>query len=338
MLTLPRNTTSWQITGTETFRLSARKLFGKIGSNLQNPDEDTRSIYYADPGKVLVECDQSGAEAVIVSQLAKPGNFIRLFKNKIKPHVYVALHIFQSSWQASLPELKIFRFIESPIDEIKGIDGWSKLNALIRESDRWHGGKRYYYIGKKVCHAANYGMRGQTLQDEILKESEGLIAISLNQANEYLATYHRLFPEIQEWHRDTEFLLKQTRTLHNLFGYPRYFSGVWNDKFIREALAFVPQSTVGTITNIAFSQLQSYIEDEGKDWDLLNNKHDSYLCQCPEDEVDECAAKMKEFLEAELVSPRGVKFKMGSECLVGKNWGHYNEENPEGLKEYVIRN
>lgn len=336
MLTIPRNTTSWQIAGTETFRLSARKLFGEIGSNLQNPDEDIRRIYEADPGKVLIECDQSGAEAKIVAYLAKPGNFLRLFENKIKPHVYVALHLFESSWQASLPRLNIKTFREAAIDALTRIEGWRELNSLIRESDHWTGGKRYYFIGKKVCHAANYGMRGQTLQDEILKESDGLVVISLSQANAYLETYHRLFPEIQEWHRDTEFLLKQTRTLRNLFGYPRYFSGIWNDKFIREALAFVPQSTVGTITNIAFSQLQTYIEDKNRNWDLLNNKHDSYLCQCPENEVNECATKMKEFLEMDLTSPNGVQFKMGSECLVGKNWGHYSEENMEGLKEYVI--
>ena len=55
-------------------------------------------------------------------------------------------------------------------------------------------------------------------------------------------------------------------------------------------------------------------------WDLLNNKHDSMMVQCPEKEVEECLKLTKELMEIELTSNRGVKFRMGSEAMVGKNW------------------
>jgi len=132
---------------------------------------------------------------------------------------------------------------------------------------------------------------------------------------------------------------KFDRTLYNLFGFPRRFQ--CNDKpdhdLLKEMTSWVPQSTVGTITNIAQAELQTIIEDTPslyKDVDILNNKHDSILFQCDIGHEKEVDALVAAHLEKDLVSPRGEHFKMKSEGAFGYNWGKYDaDKNPQGLKE-----
>lgn len=77
--------------------------------------------------------------------------------------------------------------------------------------------------------------------------------------------------------------------------------------------------------------MQRYIEREKKPWDILNNKHDSYLIQCPLEDVKECAKISTEFMGQELTAPDGTKFRMKSEALAGYNWAPAGPKNPRGL-------
>jgi DNA polymerase I-like protein with 3'-5' exonuclease and polymerase domains len=185
-----------------------------------------------------------------------------------------------------------------------------------------------------ICHASNYGMKAGAFQLNVLEKSRGKIALSRQEAEAYLDTYHRLFPEIHEWHDEVTETLSKSKTLYNLFGFPREFTGAIDDNKIKSAYAFVPQSTVGTITNIAFTKLQNYIEDNNLPWDLLANTHDSYMGQCPLGQEQEFARKQKEFIEIELMNFRGEKFRMKSETQCGFNWAPYKKlKNPTGLVE-----
>lgn len=320
---MPRVTCIYKITGTETFRLASAKLFGH-GRNMQNWSKSLRKLIIPDDGKIFVQVDQAGAEALIVAYLCEHGNFRDLFLSGVKSHVFVALRVFQAVWQDKLRHDKTIDF-DSILSASPGLvvrcAGWKVVDKLIKESDKWVASERYYYIAKMICHAANYGMRAPAFQLNVLQKSEGKIALSKSEAEAYLETYHTLFPEIQAWHRATEEILKSTRVLRNLQGFPREFTSGWNDNILKEALAFVPQSTVGTITNVAFARMQDHIEICNLNWDLLNNCHDSYLLQVPIGEEQDCATKAKELMEQTLVSPRGEIFKMKSEASIGLNWG-----------------
>lgn len=305
----------------------------EYGSNLQNVEKSMRGIYHADPEYKLVQVDQSGAEALVVAYLCERGNFRELFLNNIKSHVYVALHVFSDVWEEKFPGITQLAKT-ARIDQIKFVPGWPELEKEIKASDNWLSERRYYFIGKKVCHASNYGMMGGTFQLALLKESGGAIALTRQQADRYLQAYHALFPEIRKWHFRVQDQIKKTKVLRNLFGYPFQFTGFVGESIWKEAYAFVPQSTVGTITNIAFTRLQEYIEDENKDWHLLANTHDSYLCECPDNDVKECSEKMKEFINMTLTAPDGTIFQMKSEAQVGDNWAPYKEGyNDGGLRE-----
>jgi DNA polymerase I-like protein with 3'-5' exonuclease and polymerase domains len=325
-----RWTTNYKLGKTESFRLSSSKLFSYWGTNLQNVPDSVRRLVIPDPGREFIQVDQSGAEALIVAYLCGAGKFRQLFENGIKSHVYVAMHLFKDFWaENGFPE--VHTFCELLIEELRSQARFYDLVKAIKHH------ATYYLIGKKTCHAANYGMRGPTFATTVLKETEGKVRISVREATHFLDEYHRLFPEIRNWHSDIQRQISRNRTLRNLFGFPRVFGGPLSTKLFMEANSFIPQSTVGTITNIAFTELQTWIEEnqpEVEGWDLLNNCHDSYLMQVPIGEGMFAANIMKHFLEKDLVAPDGTRFKMKSEASIGMNWGKYSDKsNPEGLRE-----
>lgn len=315
-----RDTSSWKLAGTETFRASASKVFGIYGGNRQNVEKSLRRIYVPDRGKILCQCDQSGAEALIVAYLCQHGNYRDLFLNRIKSHVFVALHVFKKQFEDKLG-FSLDTHCAAPVKDLRASHRWEDVDKKIKESDKWIASERYYFLAKKICHASNYGMKANTFSVAILKDSEGQVRITPHEANEYLETYHRLFPEIRGWHKEVETTLRIHKKLYNLFRYPRYFYTPVDTNNLKEALAFIPQSTVGCITHIALTKLQLYIESNNLDWDILNNCHDSYLVQCPKGEEVECCKQMKFFMEQHLTNFRKEEFQMKSETSVGFNWG-----------------
>lgn len=355
---MPRNSCIYAIAGPITFRLSSFGILTNYvtketkGTNLQNIEKDMRAMYLADEGKKLVQRDQSGAEALIVAYLCRHGLFRDLFLNNIKPHVFVALHLFADVWQHKLNEYAgdircdIKEFIDCPIAKLREHPQWKQLDRLIKSSDFWPAQERYYYIAKQVCHSHNYAIRPDAFRINVLEKSRGKIVLSKYDAEKYGAFYFSLFPEIPEWHQEVREQIEATRTLYNLFGWPRYFTGEFSERFFKEAYSHVPQSTVACITRNAYIQFQEFVEEQSVQWDLLGDTHDSYVSQCPdsETEVKACAKVMKVYIEPELTNFRGEKFQMKSECAVGYNWGPRVEirdvngtlikvKNPDGLQE-----
>ena len=323
--TKERVTTAYNLAGTTTYRLASRRLLNRWGTNVQNFPKDLRKLFIPDEGKVFIQVDQSGAEALVVSYLCTEGNFRSLFLHGIKSHVYVALRLFADVWSSEMGH-SVDEFCTAPIDKVATLKGWADLDKVIKSSDGWSAEKRYYFISKMVCHASNYGMKPPTFRLNLLQKSEGKVSISLPEAKRFLNTYHELFPEIQLWHRETVNTLRRDGILRNLFGYPRVFTAQVEESMYKEAYAFVPQSTVGTITNLTFSKMQQKIEDpndklSSMNVDIVQNNHDSVLIQCPPEHADYVAKETVDVMNCDLVSPRGERFKMKSEACIGDTWG-----------------
>lgn len=351
MIESPRLTCAWNLGKVKTFRLSSSALlkrnsatggfprFSGWGTNFQNWNKELRKFVLADPGKVLIQRDQGGAEAKVVAYLCRntPSQLSRyrqLFENKIKPHSYLAAFIFKTQWEKELG-FKIDDALSCKIPDLKANPTWQKLEPVIKDSDNWSGGRRYYFLGKKTCHAGNYREGGKQMSDSILEETGAQVVISPMEGQKFIDFYRKtLFPEITAWQWETELTIKQTKKLCNLFGFPRFFLPPFTDELIRDGISWVPQSTVGSITNNAAIKFQEYVEDNKLDWDLLNNSHDSLLVQAPEAEAEACASKLGEFMDQDLTTPRGEKFKMFSSVAIGYNWmPWYEKKNPNGLKE-----
>lgn len=328
----PRNTTTWKLGGTKSLRLASATLFDIYGTNLTNIEKDLRRLYWADKGKKLVQTDQAGAEALIVAYLCKPGKFRSLFEHNVKPHVFVAMHVFLGTWRMQCKDLDIESFVNTPIPELKKKEGWQMLDKLIKDSDNWQPNERYYFFAKQMCHSLNYDAREFAFRMNVLEKSRGKVVLSKQQAMDYITKYHGLFPEIRDWHRSLAEELRHTGMITNLFGYPFPCDDMPSEYDLKEWYAIPPQSTVGCITHIAITQMQQFIEDNKLDWDCWNNNHDSMVTQCPIEEELECGRMSKQFMEQDLISPRGEKFRMRSETQSGFNWSPWKKDkNEHGL-------
>ena len=341
----PRDTSQWVISGTNTFRLGSRKILSSLhdtpfinfGGNRQNIEGNMRIVWEADSGFKLVSRDQSGAEALIVAYLCRNGNYRSLFRNNIKPHTFVALHVFAEQFKKHFNSSYIDLALSTKIEDLRSLPFWKDLDNLIKSSDSWPSKERYYFVGKKIVHASSYGMQAYKFCMSVLQESGGTIVVTKRDAEQYLMMFHKLFPEIHLWHAKTYEHIRKYKELRNLFGFPFKFTGFIDDNMIREAYAFVPQSTVGTATNIAITEIQEIIEKEKLNYHILLNGHDSIVAECPDNDTDikYCSLLLKNGLEREYISPTdGTKFRMKSECKIGSNWANWSETNIEGLKEY----
>jgi len=367
MLMYPRTTTTYAITGTKIFRLGSKMVLGKWGENMQNKDKSVRHLFLSDGWnmdeqellahylanrniniftdeqksriKILVQVDESGADALIVAYLCRNGKFRELFTNGVKPHIYVAINVFASQLQTKT-NLPITSLVgKSPL-ELKQHPNWSDIKSYVASTDDWPAHERYYYIAKMICHAANYDMRGPTFALNVLQKSEGAIRLSVAQAKLYLDTYHKTFPEIRQWHNEIQnMLVKQKSILRNLFDEPRQFNGMWGDELFREAYAFIPASTVGQIINKAKTRMQFHIENEDiLDTDMLQNGHDSALVQTAIGQEDYISGMLQHYINVALVNFNGEMFSMKSEAQCGFNWAPTKTKkdgtiiNPLGLR------
>jgi hypothetical protein len=366
-----RNTTLYT-NKPKTFRRSSTSIFGKWGDNLQNIKKNIRSIYIPDGFtkeleakcqffletgetfqfteeelvslKVLLQTDQSGAEALIVAYECKDGDYRKLFKHNIKPHVYVALKLFPDVWKKKMREkagldIDIDLLNITPIELLRSNPEFKELDLLIKDSDNWGTGERYYYYSKQTCHSGNYQVGWHTFIMNTLEKSGGKVVLKRQQGEHFLNTYHSLFPEIMERNFRIRCAVDQYKLIYNIFGFPYQITNYdITEKTYKEYYAWPSQSAVGEITRMAFTNLQTYIEEHHRKWDILADTHDSIMQQVPLLEAKEGKQKMQEYMNIEMTSPvDNVKFNMKSECQIGFNWGPFDKHNPDknrlGLRE-----
>lgn len=306
--------TAFDIAGTKSFRLSSRQQFGEIGGNLQNIPEDLRAFLVPRKGYKLVQVDQSGAEALIVAYLCRKGNYRSLFDLGIKPHTYMALNMFVEDFKGSHPAE---RYLYKTPQELITYPEWPALNKFISKDPK---NTTKYQLGKKVAHAKAYNTGPHTFRKTVLQDTAGAINLTFAQAKHFLGTHERLFPEIMEWQAQTIQTTSEKHVLYNLFGYPRTFHGRWNAEVEREALSYIPQSTVGTLTSIVFTELWAYICANKLDWMPLVNVHDAVVTECPPSQVQDCAYVINKLFARPLTAPSGEVFHMKSEAMAGDSW------------------
>jgi len=328
-------TCSYTLTKVKTFRLSSRALFamrGKKesgwGTNLQNWNKKTRQLIIPHPGNVFVQVDQAGAEAKIVAYYAPSGRYRDLFTYGVKPHTYLALHLFKPVWEEKLGE-PIDRFLTCPIAELRNQPRWKELEGFVKASDNDIPARRYYFMAKCTCHSGNYDVREREFVMSILERSEGEVVIPLKDGERFLAVYRQeLFPEIQNgFQAYVRQCMLRDRVLRNAFDYPYH---IMVDKIetsdYKHYYAWIPQSTVGTITNLADCEIQEKLDSgEYRDFAVVQNNHDSLLFETPQGNEAVVAQIAQKHLNRRMVNPWGEEYFMGSEASVGPNWYNMKE-------------
>lgn len=160
-------------------------------------------------------------------------------------------------------------------------------------------------LGKKSGHGANYSMAATTFQESCLKEMD--LVLTKTKAAEVLEAYHKLFPGIRRWHKQTRDIIYRERKLRNPFGRVRYFYGRMDDNTFREGYAYRPQSTVPDVINHLMLSLCGERSAGNLDFWLHLQCHDSLTLSAAPDELHLIAeyALSTEKWHPEIVLPAG---------------------------------
>lgn len=290
---------SFNIAGTETFRLSSSEHPFRIGSNLQNIPKEARTCFVSDPGYVLFYSDQQGAEARIVAYLSGDENYIAAVEGG-DSHTMVASMVFGFPPERELAEREYYR------------------------------GYSYRDITKRGAHGSNYYGKPYTLAQQMKVETEVATA--------FQAMYFRRFPGISDWHAWVAKQLQTKGYLVTPFGMRRTFwNRRWDDSTLREAIAFVPQHCVGVLMNVGIYNIWERFEGKN-DVQILLNLHDAVLGQVRIDKAEELLPQVLECLRFPfpVTDIKGISREIiiPFDVEVGYNWGKASDKNPDGLKKW----
>ena len=152
----------------------------------------------------------------------------------------------------------------------KGVDIHAENAKVIFGLQQVSEDSKERQLCKAGVHAVNYYCKPRTLAITL--------GITIREAENFIRRWFAAHPGIPEWHKRTEYLLQTTRRISNRFGFTRrYFERV--EDLLPEALAWVPQSTVGLVTNRGINAI-----DEQLPWvEILLQNHDSTVFQIPKE-------------------------------------------------------
>lgn len=164
-------------------------------------------------------------------------------------------------------------------------------------------------MAKRVVHASNYGMGPITFAKTA--------GIPTADARALLNKYFQEYPRIKLWHMSIEQQLKKSRIMHTPLGRMRTFFNRWDGSMLKEAYAYIPQSTVADILNIGLRRLYELEKELG--FQLLLQIHDAVLLQTAVDNVARLAPIVKKTLEIPIVIG-GKTCVIPADVSVGGNW------------------
>jgi DNA polymerase I-like protein with 3'-5' exonuclease and polymerase domains/uracil-DNA glycosylase len=257
-----RMRTSYNICGTETFRFSSSENAFGSGTNLQNVPKGG-------------EDDDSGLVLPNVRKLFIPDDGFEMFDQDLSK---ADLRIV--TWEADEPEMKaMLREGKDPYIEIAR-EFYKDPTITKLKSDGSENPK--YRTFKSFAHGTHY-----------LGTPHGLSArlgLTVHEAERAQAWYLGRMRRIKAWQKDFCERVSARRYVQNIFGYRRYYFGRIDEATFREAIAWVPQSTVALYINRIWMDLH---ERHPMIWVLLQ-VHDSLVGQYPIHRRDEAHRQLDE--------------------------------------------
>lgn len=171
-----------------------------------------------------------------------------------------------------------------------------------------------YYYAKQGVHLTNYGGTPRVLAMTL--------GITMKEAESFQRRYFGERPGIPKWHRRIEMELASRRYVENAFGYRRFYFGRMGD-LLKEALAWIPQSTVGITTNLA---ILAVCDDPilSRVVQFLLQVHDSSVFQWPTNFTSTLLPKLLERMTISVPYPQPVVFRPGCK-ISNKSWGDCEE-------------
>lgn len=300
-----RMRTSYNIAGTETGRPSSSSNAFGTGGNLQNIAPALRYVFVADPGYKLGVIDLEQVEARDV------GFFIGcLFED------WDYLDACESG--------------DLHTNNAKRV--WSELS--------WSGdGKRdraladqlfyrdftYRDMAKRGSHLSNYmgtawtASRALKVPQQVMEEFQARYCKG-RLGSSGVEAIQPAFPGIPRWWNWIATELQVRGWLETPFGRRRHFFGRHDsDETLREAIAFLPQSTTADRMNLGLWRVWKSMSE----LQMLAQTYDSITFQYREgSDEDNLIAEALELIRVELLANNGRSYIVPGEAKIGWNWGN----------------
>lgn len=290
---------TYDVTGTETGRISSKKYVFDTGANLQNQpagkkkQSNLRRIYIPDEGKVLLQRDLKQAEAWVVAFLSEDPFFMEAIQST-DIHRRTASLIFRK------PEAEIT--------------------------------KRERELAKRCVHALNYGMGPVKFAEQL---GIGLIE-ARDLRNRYFAAFPRLQLWHSQVKLQLERTREITTPLGRKRQFTRGWNeDLWKEAwaFVPQStvgdllnIGFLEfwrwlkqEHPKAIINNPGGFSGRPMRNEEFFGCQPLLQIHDSLVVQCPEQHIALIAKKLKACLEREIVI-NGHAITIPTDCAVGPNW------------------
>jgi DNA polymerase-1 len=250
---------------------------------------NVREMFTPDPGYTLCATDLDRADLQVVAWDSGCETIKQLLKEGLDVHLYNAGRAFH---------------LDIPIDRLRDPDE-ATLLAKRHKKERNR--------AKAGGHATNYIVQAKRLSE--------VLGITEQEAQDFIDWYFGEYPEIKEWHQRIWHEICVNQYITNAFGYvSRYFNRI-NDATLREAVAWIPQSTVGLTINKAWDQL----ELASPVVQVILQVHDELIYQVPTNLLQSLKPTLKSAFNVRipyddpLVIPAGLKTSTIS-------WGHVENE------------
>lgn len=284
---------TYDITGTETGRISSKKYVYDTGANLQNQpagkrkESVLRRVFVPDVGKVFLQRDLKQAEAWIVAFLCEDPFFM---------------------------------------EAIRSSDIHRKTASLIFRKPEGEVTKQERSVAKSCVHALNYGMGfGRFAELTGMPPTE-----ARDIRNRYFAAFPRLqvwHSEIKlKLARDRELVTPLGRKRQFAAGWNE---DLWKEAWAYLPQSTVGDLlNIGflefwrwlkALHAIQAPHLYPSTNEEVYDCQIMLQIHDSLVVQCPEQHVATIASKLKSCLEKPIVV-NGHRITIPTDCSVGENW------------------
>lgn len=166
------------------------------------------------------------------------------------------------AWEAGDEDLKETFRRKEDIHAKNATDMWGeKFTRLEPETPPW---KKLRKENKQGVHATNYGVSAKTLA--------GILGWTVHDTETFMKRWFSIHPKIQTWQKRTLHSLETSKSVTNAFGFRRtYYDRI--DQLLPQALAWIPQSTVGLVVTKAMNA----IEHEFLDYPTNKVKNPTYL-------------------------------------------------------------
>lgn len=305
-----RMRTSYNVCGTETGRWSSNSNAFGTGTNFQNWEDYLREIFIADKGWKMAYIDGEQAESRVVGYISGDENYIRACEGG-DLHTAVAKMVWPDlEWTGVLKEDK----------QVAGQKAYRDMS--------------FRDLAKRLGHGTNYRGKPRTMAMHT--------HVEVKLIEEFQDLYFSAFPGIRKWHQSVAEQLQTHGAITTPLGRTRVFLGrLDSDDTLKEAIAFVPQSTIGEIINEGMWRVWKKFdrEDAQLRCQLLAQVHDAILIQYP-DVSPEYEVEIIEAVKRTMEVPipiNGRTLVIPANCEgVGWNWRKFDaKENPQGLKKAV---